>query len=95
MSFYELNLAAFVTVNAFLLYRQYRVQEPVETLLGDAESREKYRKDAQRFAWTFFPVYALAVAADWLQVSRLLLGDTGFTANAELEGTSHLRHLQV
>lgn len=74
MSFYELNLAALVTVNAFLLYRQYRVQEPVETLLGDAESREKHRKDARRFAWTFFPVYALAVAADWLQASRLLFG---------------------
>ena len=69
MPFYELNLAAFVTVNAILLYRQYKVQEPVETLLGDAESRAKHRKDAKIFTLTFFPVYALAVAADWLQAS--------------------------
>ncbi|CAM1502282.1 Fc.00g042660.m01.CDS01 [Cosmosporella sp. VM-42] len=67
MPFYELNLLAFVAANAFLLYRQYRAQEPVETLLGDDATREQQRKDAKRFALEFFPVYALAVAADWLQ----------------------------
>lgn len=68
MLFYELNLAVFVTVVTVLFYQQYRAGKPVETLLGDAASREQHLKKARKFVKEFFPVYGLAVAADWLQV---------------------------
>ncbi|KAF6837467.1 major facilitator superfamily domain containing protein 5 [Colletotrichum plurivorum] len=91
MGFYEVNLAAFVAGNGYLLYRQFKRQrdEGVEELKQEAagsDSDAAYHSDGEaedqpsssllgmdtkQAAWQFqmdyFPVYALAMAADWLQ----------------------------
>ncbi|GKT42689.1 uncharacterized protein ColSpa_02870 [Colletotrichum spaethianum] len=90
MSFYQVNLAAFVAGNGYLLYQQYKrqEQEAIEELkqeaastedgaeAGDVEQHQLLSEPAvsqaavRQFQLDFFPVYALAVAADWLQVTE-------------------------
>jgi hypothetical protein len=77
MDFYQLNLAVFASVNAYLLFRQYRKgNKGPDFTLVDPESIEHQEKEddarsAYSFQVKFFVPYALAVAADWLQVLLL------------------------
>lgn len=85
MSFYQLNLGIFAAGNAYLLYRQYqREQKPpaeaLQPLPDDDTDRDvelelpeivaASKAAVSKFKWDFFLVYALAVAADWLQVRQ-------------------------
>jgi hypothetical protein len=86
MDFYQANLAVFAAGNAYLLYRQYSRQaqktvEQKETAQiehqdGDDDGDGAPLMDssaaqaARKFQIEYFSVYALAVAADWLQVRR-------------------------
>ncbi|KAK3307648.1 major facilitator superfamily domain-containing protein [Chaetomium strumarium] len=80
MYFYEINTALFAAVSAYLLRRQY--YSPGQPTAGaGAGAKETDMEDqsdsgtvvvesselARRFQIEFFSVYALAVAADWLQ----------------------------
>ncbi len=73
MSFYQLNLAAFATGNALLLYRQYQTEKRSKhSTQPDSADNEGGRSseaaaDVKKFKTDFFLVYALVVAADWLQ----------------------------
>ncbi|KAF7558932.1 hypothetical protein G7046_g5223 [Stylonectria norvegica] len=67
MSFYAINLAGFAAVDAYLLYRQYRVQNPSDRLPRNESAKTTRLDDGIKFQEMFYPVYALAVAADWLQ----------------------------
>ncbi|KAL1876405.1 hypothetical protein VTK73DRAFT_9344 [Phialemonium thermophilum] len=79
MSFYQINLAIFTACNAGLLCQQYRrdrqlpktVEEALEATPTHIEetgtSPSSSRRDVRKFVNDFFPVYAFAVAADWLQ----------------------------
>jgi MFS transporter, MFS domain-containing protein family, molybdate-anion transporter len=78
MSFYEVNLAVFAAGNAYLLYKQYSGQKKVleETKPVDVEEQNEHQNGVtstvspealRQFQIEFFAVYALAVAADWLQ----------------------------
>lgn len=75
MDFYQVNLAVFVSTNAYLLYRHYqRAKTSAKLSLVDSTSLENAEKEKDaRAAWkfqiSFFLPYALAVAADWLQVT--------------------------
>ena len=120
MDFYQLNLAVFVATNGYLLYRQYnsnsnkKTKEDIDLSLAgsaDLETAEK-RPDggaARRFQFNFFLPYALAVAADWLQVCTApgvdemgakmevfpLGGIMGRLLISVSTGTSYLRYLQI
>lgn len=73
MSFYQINLGAFVAGNAFLLYRQWKASKAAPQQKEDVEGATPMlnpgNMDAEvnKFKRDFFVVYALAVAADWLQ----------------------------
>lgn len=122
MDFYQLNLAVFVATNSYLLYRQYNssnnkgAKKDIDISLAssiDLETAEKGSdgRAARRFQLNFFLPYALAVAADWLQVCPALdgarMGGGGgmgpFPSEGAMgrmltslpTGTSHIRHLQV
>jgi MFS transporter, MFS domain-containing protein family, molybdate-anion transporter len=78
MDFYHINLAVFASTNAYLLYRQYQKGKKTapDFTLVDPTSVEHAEKEelsgtARRFQINYFLPYALAVAADWLQVTRL------------------------
>jgi hypothetical protein len=76
MDFYQVNLAVFISTNAYLLYRHYqRVKISAKPTLVNPSSLESAEKEAhvravRKFQTSFFLPYALAVAADWLQVSE-------------------------
>lgn len=76
MDFYQANLAAFLVANAYLLYRQYGSgQKKTRFQLGLATIAENGVKGnvsvaGRRFQFNFLLPYTLAIAADWLQVSR-------------------------
>lgn len=78
MDFYQVNLGVLVATNTYLLWSQYRRTKNDEalTLLDPAHEERGEKLDgtgtgnARRFQLNFFIPYALAVAADWLQVSR-------------------------
>lgn len=69
MEQYNIYLLALIALNAGLAYYRHQSEknaEPKETLalpLGDGKGA------ATKFKWEYFSVYALVVAADWLQVS--------------------------
>ena len=69
--FYEINLGVFAVGNAYLLYRQYRGRKPAnagyEELEDDHDREGVDQGVVRRFQLDYFLVYALAVAADWLQ----------------------------
>ena len=76
MDFYQINLGVLVAANTYLLWSQYRTskKDEAQTLL-DRSQEERGEKiegygngNARRFRLNFFIPYALAVAADWLQV---------------------------
>lgn len=76
MDFYHICLAVFVLINGSMLYRQWQNEKQTDLSekprIGDTEV---LREDADVFSAasatafkkTFFPVYALVWAADWLQ----------------------------
>lgn len=94
MDFYAINLAGFAAINALLLHYYYR-------RMGKAEIEEKdHRREAnlipswqesevKKFIIDYFPGYALAVAADWIQVS--VWGD--FQEGVSFLGPWPARHL--
>ncbi|KAL9046004.1 MAG: hypothetical protein Q9214_001058 [Letrouitia sp. 1 TL-2023] len=76
MDFYQVNLLAFVLLNGSMVYRQYKKEKAAEiseklldcdteSLIGDANIPQT--DSATAFTKTFFPVYVLVWAADWLQ----------------------------
>jgi MFS family permease len=81
MSFYQINLAVFAAGNGYLLYRQYKRQAKTVAELKREGHVEDQSDDedtvlpptasaalaARKFQIDYFSVYALAVAADWLQ----------------------------
>lgn len=112
MDFYQVNLGVLVATNAYLLWSQYRTTKKDEALtLLDPALEERGEKieggssgSARRFQLNFFIPYALAVAADWLQVSRIIpvvpvhfCDRRADACCAFLPGTgsAYLRHLQV
>ncbi|KLU83105.1 hypothetical protein MAPG_02171 [Magnaporthiopsis poae ATCC 64411] len=75
--FYQVNLVVLAVANAYPLYKQWKTKprEPTPVLLSqrqdrqDPESLARAATVASKFKHDFFVAYALAVAADWLQVS--------------------------
>jgi MFS transporter, MFS domain-containing protein family, molybdate-anion transporter len=77
MDFYTINLAVFASTNAFLLYRQYqrgKKATPDFTLVDprsvEHAEKEEISRSSRNFQLNYFFPYALAVAADWLQVRQ-------------------------
>lgn len=75
MDFYQINLAVFASTNAYLLYRQYQKANKATPAIDlvdptSIEHSEKVEtvRIARNFQISYFLPYALAVAADWLQV---------------------------
>ncbi len=82
MSFYEINLGVFAAGNAYLLYKQYNLQKQRTQRHKEETAIENQHDEdngvlspdssaavaARKFQIEYFSVYALAVAADWLQV---------------------------
>lgn len=74
--FYQVNLTVLAVANAYLLYKQWKTKprEPSLVLLSqhqdhqDPETLARAAAVASKFKYDFFVAYALAVAADWLQV---------------------------
>ncbi|PKS11719.1 hypothetical protein jhhlp_001707 [Lomentospora prolificans] len=75
MDFYAFNLAGFAVVNAFLLYRYYKrgakssdEQYEEERTSEDSEVVPCLQeREITKFFIDYFPAYAFAVAADWIQ----------------------------
>lgn len=67
---YIVYLAALGLLNAALAYHQYHAQkqDPAEESL--ALPGDDSKAAATKFKWDYFSLYALAMAADWLQVSQ-------------------------
>jgi hypothetical protein len=89
MYFYEVNTALFAVVSAYLLRRQYysagqpaaaakEMDMDMEDQKSDSGSTviEASSEPARKFQIDFFAVYALAVAADWLQVRESTLEES-------------------
>lgn len=106
MDFYQINLAVFASINAYLLYRQYQKASrgPDFTLVDptsiEHQEREEEAHAAYRFQINFLAPYALAVAADWLQVytyytRSLAQPREPRLTNSISPGPPHICHLQV
>ncbi len=66
MDFYQLSLGLLVAVNTGLLWAQYRRKSGNGGFASDKNSMSSV--SSYNFHLTFFVPYAMAVAADWLQV---------------------------
>ena len=69
MELYNFYLASLVLLNVALAYHRHRNdkdskgEEILALPAGDSG------KEAKRYQWEYFGLYALVMAADWLQVS--------------------------
>ena len=71
--FYHLNLLGFAVSNCSPLHQQYRhgetKQDEDSIILLPVEPAPSLRDGAiSNFKWDYFPAYAFALAADWIQV---------------------------
>lgn len=82
MEFYAFNLVGFALANLFLLYRYYRhmhgakkvdEENKESSLLADSHVQVLQAREISKFLIDYFPAYAFAVAADWIQVSHTTL----------------------
>lgn len=72
MDFYAINLAGFAAINALLLHCYYRRMGKAEIEEKDHRREESLipswqQSEVKKFIVDYFPGYALAVAADWIQ----------------------------
>lgn len=79
MEFYAFNLVGFALANLFLLYRYYRhihgtkkvdEESKESNLSADSHVQASQAREISKFLLDYFPAYAFAVAADWIQVSH-------------------------
>lgn len=69
MELYGIYFAALICFNAALAYHRHQSDKNVSTKDTLALPSGGGKSAANKFKWTYFGLYALVVAADWLQVS--------------------------